>query len=190
MEFVELNALARAVRRMAERTTRASQRAFCGSGWRLNGRTISDQLPVGANPAAQGWRPRFWAGERGLPAAPADVKRCVVEARARVVAAADGVRDALEHKPALSRLKEACELHTMHTCAHRGPAVPRAPARCDGGAGFCQPTVRVLVVDDQLAFHDVAHELIDATVGFERIGGRAVASKASSRPSVFGPTWC
>ena len=59
----------------------------------------------------------------------------------------------------------------------------RAPARCDGGAGFCQPTVRVLVVDDQLAFHDVADELIDATVGFERIGGRAVASKASSRPS-------
>ena len=44
--------------------------------------------------------------------------------------------------------------------------------------GFVSLQVRVLVVDDQLAFHDVAHELIDATVGFERIGGRAVASKA------------
>jgi two-component system invasion response regulator UvrY len=37
--------------------------------------------------------------------------------------------------------------------------------------GSVTPTVRVLVVDDQLAFHDVAHAVIDATAGFEWIGG-------------------
>jgi two-component system invasion response regulator UvrY len=31
--------------------------------------------------------------------------------------------------------------------------------------------VRVLVVDDQLGFHDAAHAVIDATAGFEWIGG-------------------
>jgi hypothetical protein len=33
------------------------------------------------------------------------------------------------------------------------------------------PTVRVLVVDDQLAFHEAAHAVIDGTAGFEWIGG-------------------
>jgi DNA-binding NarL/FixJ family response regulator len=32
------------------------------------------------------------------------------------------------------------------------------------------PTVRVLVVDDHPVFHEAAHELIDATRGFEWIG--------------------
>jgi len=33
------------------------------------------------------------------------------------------------------------------------------------------PTVRVLVVDDQLVFRDAARAVIDATAGFEWIGG-------------------
>jgi two-component system, NarL family, invasion response regulator UvrY len=33
------------------------------------------------------------------------------------------------------------------------------------------PPVRVLVVDDQVVFHDAAHAVIDQTAGFEWIGG-------------------
>jgi CheY-like chemotaxis protein len=36
--------------------------------------------------------------------------------------------------------------------------------------GSVRPMVRVLVVDDQLVFHDAAHAVIDATAGFEWIG--------------------
>jgi two-component system, NarL family, invasion response regulator UvrY len=36
--------------------------------------------------------------------------------------------------------------------------------------GSVSPTVRVLVVDDQLAFHEAARAVIDATAGFEWIG--------------------
>jgi DNA-binding NarL/FixJ family response regulator len=38
--------------------------------------------------------------------------------------------------------------------------------------------VRVLVVDDQLSFHHTLHELIDATPGFEWIGGAMSGEEA------------
>jgi DNA-binding NarL/FixJ family response regulator len=39
-------------------------------------------------------------------------------------------------------------------------------------------SVRVLVVDDQLPFRDVAHDLIDATAGFTWIGGLSCGEEA------------
>lgn len=38
-------------------------------------------------------------------------------------------------------------------------------------AAHVRPSVRVLVVDDQVVFHEAAHAVIDATAGFEWIGG-------------------
>ena len=49
------------------------------------------------------------------------------------------------------------------------------------------PTVRVLVVDDQLAFHDVARELIDATVGFEWVGGASCGEEGVEQAERLRP---
>jgi two-component system invasion response regulator UvrY len=40
------------------------------------------------------------------------------------------------------------------------------------------PLVRVLVVDDQLVFHDAARAVIEATAGFEWIGGASCGEEA------------
>lgn len=39
-------------------------------------------------------------------------------------------------------------------------------------------TGRVLIVDDQPAFHDVAHDLIDHTAGFKWVGGAGSGEQA------------
>jgi DNA-binding NarL/FixJ family response regulator len=53
--------------------------------------------------------------------------------------------------------------------------------------GFVNPPVRVLVVDDQLAFRDAAHELIDATVGFEWIGAASCGEQGVEQAERLRP---
>lgn len=53
--------------------------------------------------------------------------------------------------------------------------------------GSVSPTVRVLVVDDQLAFHDVAHAVIDATAGFEWIGRASCGEEGVERTEDLRP---
>jgi CheY-like chemotaxis protein len=61
----------------------------------------------------------------------------------------------------LTPFTHARTLDRRHRCRQHGAVAP---------LGSVNPTVRVLVVDDQLAFHDVAQAVIDATVGFECVG--------------------
>jgi CheY-like chemotaxis protein len=49
------------------------------------------------------------------------------------------------------------------------------------------PTVRVLVVDDQLAFHEAAHAVIDGTAGFEWIGGASCGEEGVERAEGLRP---
>jgi CheY-like chemotaxis protein len=53
--------------------------------------------------------------------------------------------------------------------------------------GSVRPTVRVLVVDDQLAFHDVARTVIDATAGFEWIGRASCGEEGVERAECLRP---
>lgn len=53
--------------------------------------------------------------------------------------------------------------------------------------GSVRPTVRVLVVDDQLAFHDAAQAVIDATAGFEWIGRASCGEEAVERAESLRP---
>ena len=53
--------------------------------------------------------------------------------------------------------------------------------------GSVSPTVRVLVVDDQLAFHDVAHAVIDATPGFEWVGTASSGEQGIERAERLRP---
>jgi two-component system, NarL family, invasion response regulator UvrY len=53
--------------------------------------------------------------------------------------------------------------------------------------GSVRPTVRVLVVDDQLAFHDVARAVIDATAGFEWIGRASCGEEGVERAERLRP---
>ena len=53
--------------------------------------------------------------------------------------------------------------------------------------GSVRPTVRVLVVDDQLAFHDVARAVIDATAGFEWIGRASCGEDGVERAECLRP---
>jgi CheY-like chemotaxis protein len=62
----------------------------------------------------------------------------------------------------LTPFTHARTLDRRRRCRQHGAVAP---------LGSVNPTVRVLVVDDQLAFHDVAHAVIDATAGFECVGG-------------------
>ena len=112
----------------------------------------------------------------------------VVKGHAWVLAAANGVRDALEHKPALSRPGSRRASFTPFS-SHVRTVDRRFRARehrAMAAVGSLSPTVQVLVVDDQLAFHDAARELIDATVAFsmgwrgELWRGRRRADRASS----------
>jgi two-component system, NarL family, invasion response regulator UvrY len=48
------------------------------------------------------------------------------------------------------------------------------------------PTVRVLVIDDQPVFHDAAHELIDATSGFEWIGSASCGEEGVEQAERLG----
>ena len=59
--------------------------------------------------------------------------------------------------------------------------------RAIAALGSVNPPVRVLVVDDQLAFHDAAHELIDATVGFEWIGSASCGEEGVEQAERLGP---
>ncbi|MFZ0975703.1 MAG: response regulator transcription factor [Solirubrobacteraceae bacterium] len=49
------------------------------------------------------------------------------------------------------------------------------------------PTVRVLVVDDQLAFHDAARAVIDAAAGFEWIGGASCGEEGVEQVELLRP---
>src|SRR5664279_1370494 len=49
------------------------------------------------------------------------------------------------------------------------------------------PPVRVLVVDDQLVFHDAAHAVIDATAGFEWIGGASCGEEGVEQAERLRP---
>ena len=53
--------------------------------------------------------------------------------------------------------------------------------------GLMTPTVRVLVVDDQLAFHDAARAVIDATAGFEWIGGASCGEEGVEQAERLRP---
>jgi CheY-like chemotaxis protein len=53
--------------------------------------------------------------------------------------------------------------------------------------GSVRPTVRVLVVDDQLVFHDAARAVIDATPGFEWIGGASCGEEGVERAERLRP---
>jgi two-component system invasion response regulator UvrY len=56
-----------------------------------------------------------------------------------------------------------------------------------GPLGSVGTTVRVLVVDDQLAFHDVAHAVIDATPGFECAGIASCGKEGVERAECLRP---
>jgi DNA-binding NarL/FixJ family response regulator len=49
------------------------------------------------------------------------------------------------------------------------------------------PTVRVLVVDDQLAFHGAARVVIDATDGFEWIGAASCGEEGVEQAECLRP---
>jgi DNA-binding NarL/FixJ family response regulator len=49
------------------------------------------------------------------------------------------------------------------------------------------PTVRVLVVDDQLPFHEAARAVIDATHGFEWIGGASCGEEGVEQAERLRP---
>jgi two-component system, NarL family, invasion response regulator UvrY len=53
--------------------------------------------------------------------------------------------------------------------------------------GSVSPTVRVLVVDDQLVFHEAARAVIDATAGFEWIGGASCGEEGVERAADLRP---
>ena len=53
--------------------------------------------------------------------------------------------------------------------------------------GLMTPTVRVLVVDDQLAFHEAARAVIDATAGFEWIGGASCGEEGVEQAERLRP---
>ena len=53
--------------------------------------------------------------------------------------------------------------------------------------GSVTSTVPVLVVDDHLAFHDAAHAVIDATAGFEWIGGASCGEEGVERAEDLRP---
>lgn len=53
--------------------------------------------------------------------------------------------------------------------------------------GSVSPTVRVLVVDDQLAFHEAARSVIDATTGFEWIGGASCGEEGVEQAERLRP---
>ena len=72
-------------------------------------------------------------------------------------------------------------------CAPWTGGSARASIVAMAALGFVSPTVRVLVVDDQLAFHDVARELIDATVGFEWIGGASCGEEGVEQAERLRP---
>ena len=49
------------------------------------------------------------------------------------------------------------------------------------------PTVKVLTVDDQAVFRDVAREVIDATAGFEHVGEATCGEEALTLADELGP---
>lgn len=76
--------------------------------------------------------------------------------------------------PNIGALAEGCRDACALTPFTHARTLDRWARRRQHGAvapsGSVTSTVRVLVVDDQLAFHDAAHAVIDATAGFEWIG--------------------
>lgn len=85
------------------------------------------------------------------------------------------------------QLARGVPARTIHTCAYCGPAPPLPSAWCDDGPGSMTPTVRVLVVDDQLAFHDAARAVLDAAAGFEWIGGASCGEEGVSQAERLRP---
>ena len=67
-------------------------------------------------------------------------------------------------------MPRACVAHHLHMRVLWTGGRRRQHARM-ADLGSTTRTVRVLVVDDQLVFHDAAHAVIDATAGFEWVGG-------------------
>jgi CheY-like chemotaxis protein len=53
--------------------------------------------------------------------------------------------------------------------------------------GSVSPAVRVLVVDDQLAFHDAARAVLDATAGFDWIGGASCGEEGVEQAELLRP---
>jgi DNA-binding NarL/FixJ family response regulator len=49
------------------------------------------------------------------------------------------------------------------------------------------PPVRVLVVDDQVVFHDAAHAVIDAAAGFEWVGGASCGEEGVEQAERLRP---
>jgi two-component system, NarL family, invasion response regulator UvrY len=50
-----------------------------------------------------------------------------------------------------------------------------------------RPPVRVLVVDDQVVFHDAAHAVIDAAAGFEWTGGASCGEEGVEQTARLRP---
>ena len=78
----------------------------------------------------------------------------------------------------LTLFTHARTVDRRRTCRQHGVVAP---------LGSVSPTVRVLVVDDQLAFHDAAHAVLDATVGFEWIGGASCGEEGIERAERLRP---
>jgi two-component system, NarL family, invasion response regulator UvrY len=55
------------------------------------------------------------------------------------------------------------------------------------GAALNAPTVKVMMVDDQAVFRDVAREVIEATVGFEHVGEATCGEEALALADELGP---
>ncbi len=49
------------------------------------------------------------------------------------------------------------------------------------------PPVRILVVDDQVVFHDAAHAVIDAAAGFEWVGGASCGEEGVEQTERLQP---
>ena len=78
----------------------------------------------------------------------------------------------------LTPLTHARTVDEQRRCRQHGAVAP---------LGSVRPTVRVLVVDDQLAFHDVARAVIDATAGFEWIGEASCGEEGVERAERLRP---
>ena len=102
-----------------------------------------------------------------------------------------GIHVACATPPNIKALAEGCRNACALTPFTHARTLDRWTRRRQHGAvaplGSVTSTVRVLVVDDQLAFHDAAHAVIDATAGFEWIGGASCGEEGVERAESLRP---
>ena len=102
-----------------------------------------------------------------------------------------GIDVACATPPNIEALAEGCRNACALTPFTPARTLDRWTRRRQYGAvaplGSVTSTVRVLVVDDQLAFHDAAHAVVDATAGFEWIGGASCGEEGVERAESLRP---